>query len=161
VTRITVTRHQDIDAGHRVVGHEGACVRLHGHTYRIYFTCSAPELDPLGRVIDFGVIKSRLCEWLLKNWDHRFLMWEEDPWRDIILEVDEGPSKTVPGGRIIGFLEADDFGIVLLPYNPTAENLARYLLEIVGSEQLAGTGVHLDAVRVDETRKCSAVARSD
>jgi 6-pyruvoyl-tetrahydropterin synthase len=33
----------------------------------------------VGRVIDFSVIKTLLCDWLEDNWDHRFLLWEQDP----------------------------------------------------------------------------------
>ena len=75
---ITATRYHDISCGHRVVGHEGKCQYLHGHNYRIHFTCTAESLDTVGRVIDFSVIKSKLCMWLEDNWDHMFLAWDED-----------------------------------------------------------------------------------
>lgn len=138
MTTLTVTRHHDIAAGHRVFGHESRCAQLHGHGYRVWFTCEADELDTVGRVIDFSVIKSRLCFWLEDNWDHRLLLWEKDPW-----------LKTV---------SAMDPTVVSLPCNPTAELLAQHLLEVVGPKQLAGTGVRLVKVQVDETRKCSATA---
>ena len=75
-----VHRYHDISCGHRVYGHEGKCRHLHGHNYRVHFTCVAEsgQLDTLGRVIDFGEIKSRLCMWLEDNWDHHFLMGTED-----------------------------------------------------------------------------------
>jgi 6-pyruvoyltetrahydropterin/6-carboxytetrahydropterin synthase len=62
---ITVSRYHDISAGHRVCGHESKCSHLHGHNYRITFECTADELDHLGRVIDFSLIKEKLCQWLL------------------------------------------------------------------------------------------------
>ena len=158
MTKITVTRHQDIDCGHRVVGHEGQCARLHGHTYRIHFTCMGEHLDSIGRVIDFGVIKARLCQWLLDNWDHRFLMWEKDPWLSITAEITIGQSKVLPGARECTYIGAEEFGIVETPFNPTSENIAQYLLQVVGPIVLADTGVTLVQVRVEETRKCSAVA---
>jgi 6-pyruvoyltetrahydropterin/6-carboxytetrahydropterin synthase len=138
---ITATRFHDFSAGHRVAGHENKCALLHGHNYRIHFTCAAPDLDPIGRVIDFGVMKSRLCNWLEENWDHRFLIWEEDDrfWRDVSLYYDE-------------------WGILRTPFNPTAENMAEYLLEEIGPQQLEGTGVILIKVIVEETRKCAASA---
>ena len=136
----TVIRYHDISCGHRVVGHESKCRWFHGHNYRIHFECApgpVGSLDEIGRVIDFSVIKSVLCMWLEENWDHRFLMWEEDPY----LEVCE---DEFPGG---GFLK--------VPFNPTAENMADHLL-LVGNALLAEHGVKLIRVRVDETRKCSA-----
>lgn len=134
---ITVERYHDISMGHRVVGHENKCRHLHGHNYRIHFTCTADSLDPLGRVIDFGVIKERLCLWLEQEWDHRMMVWSEDP-------LLEGLQRLAP----------ED--LVVVPFNPTAEQMAIYLTEHIGPRQLEGTGVRLVGVRIEETRKCSA-----
>lgn len=43
-----------------------------------------------------------------------------------------------------------------MPFNPTAENIAEYLVTVVGPEQLRGTGVKLIRCDVEETRKCTA-----
>lgn len=134
---LTIERYHDISMGHRVVGHEHKCRHLHGHNYRIYFTCSSESLDSIGRVIDFGVIKELLCEWLESNWDHRMMLWSEDP---LLSEL--------------ATLAPDD--VVVVPFNPTAEQIAEYLVRVIGPKQLQGTGVTLTAVRVEETRKCSA-----
>ncbi len=149
----TVSRYHDISAGHRVVGHEGKCRFLHGHNYRVHFECTAPDVDTVGRVIDFGVIKSALCMWLEDNWDHQMLLWEEDP----LLLV----FRNIKFGTHIGL--ADEFYTSLVPtfFNPTAENMAAYLLEVIGPQQLEGTGVTLTRVTIDETRKCSATATLD
>ena len=130
------TRYHDISCGHRVVGHENKCRNLHGHNYRVHFVCQA-ELDTVGRVIDFGVIKERLCLWLEEHWDHKFLLWNQDPIMPYILDV-------------------RDFGLVNVPFNPTAENMAEYLVNVVAPLQLATTGVRCTKVIIEETRKCSA-----
>lgn len=134
---ISIERYHDISMGHRVVGHESKCRHLHGHNYRIHFVCTAEELDALGRVIDFSEIKERLCLWLEAEWDHKLMLWSEDP---LLPELER--------------LVADDLCVV--PFNPTAEQLARHLVEVVAPAQLAGTGITLTACRVEETRKCSA-----
>lgn len=138
---ILVHRYHDISCGHRVVGHEGKCKHLHGHNYRVYFTCQSEELDALGRVIDFGVIKAKLCMWLEHEWDHRFLAWQDDPLLPALVEID--PT------------------VVDVPFNPTAERMADYLLRCVGPLLLEDTGVRLVRVLVEETRKCSAEAGVD
>ena len=73
---IRATRYHDFSCGHRVVGHEGKCRYFHGHNYRVTFSVEAKELDEVGRVVDFSVIKSHLCNWLEDNWDHKFLAEE-------------------------------------------------------------------------------------
>lgn len=134
---ITIERYHDISMGHRVVGHESKCRHLHGHNYRIHFVCTAEALDALGRVIDFAEVKERLCMWLEREWDHRLMLWSEDP--------------LLPELRRLA--EED---ICVVPFNPTAEQIAQHLVEEVGPRQLAGTGITLQACRVEETRKCSA-----
>lgn len=150
----SVDRYHDISCGHRVHGHESKCAHLHGHNYRIHFTCVAgPQegrrfigapasrdgegLDNLGRVIDFSVIKAKLCEWLEAEWDHKFLVWEMDPAKDALAAIDPA-------------------GVVAVPFNPTAERMAEYLVNVVGPTMLRGTGVVLASVRIEETRKCAA-----
>lgn len=131
-----VKRYHDICAGHRVHGHEGKCRHLHGHNYRITFTCESNDLDSVGRVIDFSEIKARLCMWLEDEWDHKMLIWEKDPLAEVLPNID--PT------------------VVIVPFNPTAENIAQHLVEVVGPAQLAGTGIKLVHCDVEETRKCSA-----
>lgn len=160
-----VERYHDICAGHRVVGHEGKCRHLHGHNYRIHFTCEvdprrseqlglplkAIELDDLGRVIDFSVVKDKLCMWLEDNWDHKFLHWDKDPLfgmlHKCITKMDD----------MFYTSEADQFteSLVMVPFNPTAENMAQYLVEQVAPKQLEDLGVIVTKVRIEETRKCS------
>ena len=129
------SRYHDISCGHLVSGHSGKCKNLHGHNYRIHFQCTGEVVD--GMVIDFAVIKSTLCQWLEDNWDHRFLVWEKDPIKSYLLDID----RTV----------------VVAPFNPTAENMAQYLLDVVGPKLLPPE-VLLIKVLVEETRKCSATA---
>lgn len=136
---ITAVREHEICAGHRVVGHEGKCQNLHGHAYVIRFHCQAEGLDELGRVIDFSVIKSHLCMWLEDNWDHRFLIWRDDPLLDDLRKVSPG-------------------SLAVVPFNPTAENIAEHLLRRIGPVKFDGTGVRLVRVDVEETRKCMASA---
>ena len=137
---VTAERYHDISMGHRVVGHENKCRHLHGHNYRIHFVCEADQLDALGRVIDFGLINDRLCQWLEEHWDHRLMIWQEDP---LLPELQRIASED----------------LCIVPFNPTAEQIAQHLVHVVGPQRLAGTGIRLTSCRVDETRKCSATCR--
>jgi 6-pyruvoyltetrahydropterin/6-carboxytetrahydropterin synthase len=146
----TAERYHDISTGHRVVGHENKCRHLHGHNYRIHFVCEAADLDSVGRVIDFGIIKEKLCMWVENNWDHKFLAWVEDPMLKSLYEICS-----------LGKMEfADAFmfqeSVIFVPFNPTAENMAEHLVKVIGPQQLEGTGVTLVSVRIEETAKCSA-----
>jgi len=140
--KVTATRYHDISCGHRVHDQGGKCENLHGHNYRIHFTiqttANGPVLDRIGRVLDFSVIKSVLCEWLEENWDHKMLMWKKDPMALYLLDLD----KTV----------------VIVPFNPTAENMAMYLVEKIAPELFQQENIDCSLIEctIDETRKCSA-----
>jgi len=137
---ISITRRIQFSAGHRIHRHESVCRNIHGHCYVVYFTATAPELDDLGRVIDFSVLKEKLGGWVDANWDHGFLWHERDQDMKKVFEM-LPENKNFP-----------------MPYNPTAENMARYLIEVVGPTVLADTGVSLIEVRVHETENCFAEA---
>lgn len=135
---ITITRYHDFSAGHKVTGHENKCAQLHGHNYRVHFTVvSEHGVDSVGRVLDFADIKTRLCEWLESHWDHRFLIYVDDPDMETLRR--HFPSD-----------------VFVAPFNPTAENMAQFLVETVGPVQLKGTGCTLTQCVVEETRKCHA-----
>lgn len=133
--KTTAIRYHDICCGHRVVGHEGKCKHLHGHNYRFHFHIAAEQLDSVGRVLDFSVIKSILCEWLEINWDHKMLIWENDSAASKLLEIDSS--------------------VVIVPFNPTAENIAEHFITSIAPKLLVGTGCELVQLEIEETRKCS------
>ena len=139
---IAAIRFHDISVGHTVTGHESKCAHLHGHNYRVHFKIEpVGPLDPVGRVIDFSVIKDQLCSWLERFWDHKFLIWKEDPRCNALIAIDKG-------------------GVICVPFNPTAENMAIHLLEKVGPSFLPPS-VKLTEVKIEETYKCSVEASLD
>ncbi|UGO52899.1 queuosine biosynthesis protein [Escherichia phage vB_EcoS_OddieOddie] len=154
----TVIRSHEICAGHRVVGHESKCRHLHGHNYKFHFKVAPKKgsqeinsilLDDVGRVIDFSVVKTTLCQWLEDNWDHKFLHWEEDPLIKA-LQVDLELCDEATGHDVRDF----DNSLVSLPFNPTAENLAAYMVEVIGPQLLDEHGVQLVECTIEETSKC-------
>jgi 6-pyruvoyltetrahydropterin/6-carboxytetrahydropterin synthase len=102
------------------------------------FHASSEKLDSLGRVVDFGVLKERLGGWIEQHWDHGFLCERGD-------EEVMAALRTIPGQKLF-----------VLDASPTAENMAAYLLNVVGPQQLAGTGVRLVRVELWETENCRA-----
>lgn len=47
-----------ISAAHFLRGYEGPCNRLHGHNWKIKVTVAGSELNEVGMVIDFQVLKT-------------------------------------------------------------------------------------------------------
>jgi 6-pyruvoyltetrahydropterin/6-carboxytetrahydropterin synthase len=141
---IEIMRRISFCAGHRLYRHGGKCEFFHGHNYVAEFYVTADDVDDVGRVIDFAELKLRFKGWIDEHWDHGFILFEEDKnGIDAIRQVE--PCK-----------------VFVLPYNPTAENMALYLLEHVAPDLLAGTAATASKVVVWETDQAfAAVTASD
>lgn len=147
-TVITCTRRFQFAAGHRVYQHESKCRHLHGHNYIVHVTAQAPALDSVGRVIDFGSLKAAVGEWLERYWDHGFLIFGRDPLRRVLEELNVGGE---------GQLDHVPQKVYVMPYNPTAENMARFLLREV-CPAIVPNHITVVQVRVQETENCEATA---
>jgi 6-pyruvoyltetrahydropterin/6-carboxytetrahydropterin synthase len=131
--QLTIMRRIKFCAGHRLFGHGGKCEHFHGHNYMADFFVTGDHVDAVGRVIDFADLKARVKGWIDENWDHSFVVFDQDQNARAALEMVQ-PKR-----------------IFLLPYNPTAENMARYLLEEMCPKVLAGSGARAVRVRLWET----------
>jgi len=135
MTHITCTRRLEFDAAHRVMEHESKCKHLHGHRYALEASFASEKLDALGRVVDFGVIKEKLGAWVDEHWDHTTILHEKD--------------------RPLGEKIASETGqsIFYLKNNPTAENMAAYILELCKT-LFKDCGVKCVGIKLWETPNC-------
>lgn len=89
-----------ISAGHRLLHHDGKCSRPHGHNYAVTVEVTG-TLSEKGWVVDKGDITK-----VISDWDHRFLLEENDPLIDAFKQSGDGDS------------------LVVLEHPPTAEVMA-------------------------------------
>jgi 6-pyruvoyltetrahydropterin/6-carboxytetrahydropterin synthase len=149
--RHTVSRRIEIDAAHRVPDHTGKCRNLHGHRYLVEAICSgdlASSGHESGMVIDFGFLKEEMLAAIDARADHATMLWSGDP----LIEALIGPASAAD--RDIAGRFRSPFGpILVLPFTPTAENLARYWFDELKARVSARTGgrATLSEVRVWET----------
>lgn len=160
---ITATRKHEICAAHRLVGHNGACERIHGHNYLFEITLRRfPQLSNDGMVVDFAIIKNTLCRWLDDNWDHKLLLWQEDVLAQVLSAAIHGDQNqpATACANDARMLWRDS--LCLLEFNPTAENMAHYLLHVVFPKVIESHPwmgpVEVISVLVQETGKCFARA---
>ena len=135
---ITCTRRLEFDSAHRIMNHESKCKLLHGHRYVVEATFSAKELDNIGRVIDFGVIKSVLGAWIDEYLDHNTIL--------CIYDKNLGSNISAITSQKIYYMEQ----------NPTAENIAKHLLYDICPQLFANYPIKCISIKVHETPNCSA-----
>lgn len=128
------------------MNHGGKCINLHGHEYKIEITAQAPNLDRLGMIIDFSVLKEKFQPWFDENWDHTFIVNQDDV--DLI-EILSNPKikNTKP--------------IYIAPFNPTAENMAAFIRVHLAPVLLKGYNIEVVSVIVYETENCWAESKKD
>jgi len=135
-----VIRRFEFCAGHRLLGYDGNCARLHGHNYVVDVAVKGVALNSLGMLMDFGDLKSLVRTWI-DIWDHHTVLHPKDELRKV-LAGHEVPMRDVDDPREL---------------NPTAENMAKGLYECIRIG--LPVFVEMDFVRVFETPDCCAEYR--
>jgi 6-pyruvoyltetrahydropterin/6-carboxytetrahydropterin synthase len=111
---------------------------LHGHRYVLEASFSAKNLDEIGRIIDFGVIRELLGAWIDEHFDHNTILNKND------VLLGENIAKIT------------NQKIYYLDENPTAENIAKHLLLEICPQIFKNYPVKCVAVKLYETPNCSA-----
>ena len=161
-----IHRSVDISFSHHVRGHKGACINLHGHTWKFEVALQAEELDNEGFVIDFGKLKAQVlnrCHALL---DHSLAIGEAT-YNDIAgsleplgvklvasrKEIHDEPIPTDMTVVQLGGAENRYPGgmkVTVFPFTPTSERLAEWLYNTAARE-LEDQRVKVAYTRIYET----------
>jgi 6-pyruvoyltetrahydropterin/6-carboxytetrahydropterin synthase len=59
-------------AAHRLRGYQGKCENLHGHNYRVRLVVAGEQLDDIGLLQDFTLLK-KVLRGVAENLDHKYL----------------------------------------------------------------------------------------
>ena len=109
--------------GHRLLNYNGKCANLHGHNGKAVITIESPELDNLGMVVDFTLVKKLLGQWIDAHLDHKMILHKDDPIIPELMRLGEP--------------------FMVIAENPTAENIAKMIYEQAVSQNLPVTEVTL------------------
>lgn len=154
----TVKKSVDIDFAHHVGGHDGACINIHGHTWKFEVELGAHELDKMGFVVDFKQLKKRVLEPVHTLLDHSLALHTQtlrnamEPLRNLgdVLYSTRGRGISVVGTHasqvevesVLGYKFLDHslcgaenqvvggMKIAGFPFSPTSERLASWLYSV-------------------------------
>jgi len=138
------------DMGHRVLNHRSVCKGLHGHRYKAEICVEGnlvekKDASEEGMVIDFADIKKTAQKFIQEELDHAFMVWEKDI---ELLEFFKNSKGHKP---------------VIVPFTPTAENVAAYIFNELKDKftDVFKTGLHLQSVKLWETPSSYALFESE
>ena len=139
-----ITKTIEIDMGHRVPNHKSRCRNIHGHRYKIevgvddkVITDSGSSSE--GMVIDFGDLKKIMLSIIDKDYDHAFVMYEQDELQPIFQEL----------------VDLYHMRVMFVDFIPTAENLSKFWFNELKAP-LKAVGIKIKYVRVWETPTSTA-----
>lgn len=140
----TITKEIEWDMGHRVTNHHSKCRNLHGHRYKLQVTLTGELVDvegesSQGMLIDFSDIKDIAMTEIHDVLDHGFMMWTQDSLFS----------------RFEHIKDKEDQKFIFVDFVPTAENLAKYIWDILVKkyEDKFSTGLKLHKITLWETPK--------
>ncbi len=141
-----IRRFVETDTGHRVPNHKSKCRHMHGHRYRFEAeiegdTVQESGVSEEGMLMDFSDVSAILMEHIHDVVDHAFVVYEGD------VEARKACEAMGEGHRT-----------VVVPFIPTAENLAKWAFEQVQPHisTIYGNRLKLVAMHVRETPKSTA-----
>ena len=165
-----ITREIGIDMGHRVTYHGSKCRNLHGHRYTVHAICKGPLFasgEQQGMVLDFGFLKEEMMNEIDSPCDHGTTLWVDDPLLQQFVDATQPDIKSIDiMADIRKRVAASGYCMInlktgktyVVPFVPTAENLARHWFERLAprvSQRTEGQA-SLAEIKVWETPNCSA-----
>ena len=110
MTIIRITKEFDFEMAHALLGYNGPCKDIHGHSYKLSVTVSGSpvtdeNLPELGMVIDFTVLKNIVHNCIIEKFDHSLVLNKNTP-KTILTGINNISGK-----------------LVLSDHQPTCENL--------------------------------------
>lgn len=163
----TIRKSLDIDFAHNIEGHRGACINVHGHTWKFEVEVSASALDKEGFVVDFKRLKRDVLEPCHRLLDHSLALGVRlyDQVEPQLQEMGTAflASRVTVHGEGLPHEPGEEwelFGakgcypggmkVAILPFSPTSERLAKWLFELA-AEQLNDERVRVSCARIYET----------
>jgi 6-pyruvoyl-tetrahydropterin synthase len=160
-----IHRSIDVSFAHHIRGHSGACVNVHGHTWKLEICAQAASLDKEGFVVDFSRLSRDILQPSHALLDHALAIGEET-WSEIAADLEplgaklvgsralvhgpiEGPARVTT--RIAGAENRWPGGmkVAVFPFSPTSERLAEWLYQ--AAQVLVDDRVSIAWTRVYET----------
>lgn len=115
---IRLTKEFRFEMSHILEGYDGLCKNLHGHSYRLFVTViGEPINDPSnpkdGMVMDFGDLKRIVGTKVVSVFDH---------------------ALVIPSSEKLEVLKQINEKTVVVPFQPTCENLLPYIANEIMNE---------------------------
>jgi 6-pyruvoyltetrahydropterin/6-carboxytetrahydropterin synthase len=137
MSSLRLTKLFRLEMAHALVGYDGLCSQIHGHSYRFEVTVESDavlheEGAKMGMAVDFGEIKSIVERTVVAQFDHSLVL-----------------RHCADTEELIGVLRRHFERINAVEWQPTCENLLAHFAGLIAPHLPAG--VRLYSLRLHET----------
>ena len=138
---IRITKEFRFEMAHALLGYDGMCSNIHGHSYRLSVTLKGKSIDDdanpkNGMVMDFGELKKIVTSEIINHFDHSLVLNAATPGKDEILSHPLFAK------------------VIFLPYQPTCENMLADFAERISKH--VRTRIELHSLCLHETENSYA-----
>ncbi len=116
---IRITKEFHFEMAHALLGYDGPCKNIHGHSYHLKVTVKGEIKEGTtdsdeGMVIDFGIIKNIVNDLIVKPYDHSLVLSDK-------IKIDENQYE---------FMNK----LIIVPFQPTCELLLIEFVALIKSK---------------------------
>lgn len=133
---IRITKEFQFEMAHALLGYDGPCKNIHGHSYKLDVTVigdvkeGSTDSDE-GMVIDFGIIKDIVKELIIDQYDHSLVLNKK-------MKIDAAQFE---------FMNK----LIIVPFQPTCELLLVHYSELIISKLPSNIQLHSLVLRETPT----------
>ncbi len=137
MNKIRITKQFSFETGHALYGYDGKCRNVHGHSYKLSVTVIGTPISDAnhvkyGMVIDFTDLKKIVKEEIVDRFDHATVFNQETPHVELAEQ-----------------LKSRGHYVILVPYQPTSENMVLDFASKISKRLPAGIELH--SLKLQET----------
>lgn len=137
MNRFLLTKEFRLEMAHALVGYDGPCSQIHGHSYRLEVTIEAAgglasEGAKMGMAIDFSQVKRVVERAVVEPYDHSLLI-----------------RQTAETEEVVEVLRRHFDRIHAVAWQPTSENMLSHFASLI--TPLLPEEVRLHSLRLHET----------
>jgi 6-pyruvoyltetrahydropterin/6-carboxytetrahydropterin synthase len=136
MAKIRITKEFKFESAHALLGYDGPCKNIHGHSYRLAVTVIGEPINDdsspkNGMVMDFGILKQIINDSIVKPFDHALIL--------------NAKTEHVHSKETKSLAEK----LILADYQPSCENLLLDFVERIKNK--LPQHIQLFSIRLDET----------
>lgn len=149
---ISINRTEDFEIHHHLFPYDGACYSSHGHSYKVTVEITGPQVEPLGMICDFKILKKVMKEVIP---DHAYIY-------DKRLLDNNDEANIVPD--LVKLYSEKNMNIVGYDKSTTCENLVQIWADEINKKLYYDYNlkdVYVSKLAANETRNSQAVYRAD